>query len=597
MKKIISFSLYSDSQKHLQGAVENLKLAKKIYSEWKVRFYVDDAVPQNVINKLKKDGAEIINISWKIPGAYWRFLPIEDKSVDIFIVRDVDSRLSEREKLAVDEWLKSKKAMHIMRDHPNHKDLVIAGMWGFKNKFKKDFNFLEMMKDFCKEHDYKFSQGDDNLLLKRLYQMYSDNLLVHDEFFYYESDKKKFPRERKGNEYVGDNFVKENYNILEKALSNNYLLQKKENNRSIQIKLLKNEVQSKFPTLNNKNIKNFLAKQSKDSKGNWNKLKFSNHNPDYFIIINNPSDFSNFWRNVYSHDPKKSIIFQFEPHDTINTWKRNIYQKDPRYLKRCLYTNCPHIGIFFLNKTYSELKKMKIKKYKVLSSITKCRLKRKGDKKRIAFLKFLEKKDLSFLKTPYDFYSYDNPLNFKNYRGKLLPLKDDGLFPYKYTIALENSIEKNYITEKLYDGILAECLCFYWGAPNVEEWIDSRAIIKLDLDDFEKAYETIRQAIKNNEWEKRIGYIRKEKQKILDKYNFFPKVESLIKEIESSPKSKVSTYAILKYYIRYRILGLTSYYLNHRKCLILFYLFSKFLKKKSKSYEKLVDFVKAKNIR
>ena len=34
--------------------------------------------------------------------------------------RDCDSRLNKREKLAVDELLKSDKNFHIMRDHPWH---------------------------------------------------------------------------------------------------------------------------------------------------------------------------------------------------------------------------------------------------------------------------------------------------------------------------------------------------------------------------------------------------------------------------------------------------------------------------------------------
>ena len=52
----------------------------------------------------------------------WRFLVTDDLSVDYFIVRDVDSRLSLRESLAVMDWtrLHSDKAFHCIRDHPSH---------------------------------------------------------------------------------------------------------------------------------------------------------------------------------------------------------------------------------------------------------------------------------------------------------------------------------------------------------------------------------------------------------------------------------------------------------------------------------------------
>ena len=47
-----------------------------------------------------------------IPGMYWRFLPIVDPEVDIFIVRDVDSRISKRGENIVNEWVNSDKILH-----------------------------------------------------------------------------------------------------------------------------------------------------------------------------------------------------------------------------------------------------------------------------------------------------------------------------------------------------------------------------------------------------------------------------------------------------------------------------------------------------
>ena len=41
---------------------------------------------------------------------------------------------------------------------------------------------------------------------------------------------------------------------------------------------------------------------------------------------------------------------------------------------------------------------------------------------------------------------------------------------------------------------------------------------------------TIKEAIKNNLWEERLPYNRRERQKILDKYNFFPTLENIIRQ-------------------------------------------------------------------
>ena len=45
--------------------------------------------------------------------------------------RDLDSRLSFREKMAVDEWVESGLRFHVMRDHPSHSMWPMSGgMWG-----------------------------------------------------------------------------------------------------------------------------------------------------------------------------------------------------------------------------------------------------------------------------------------------------------------------------------------------------------------------------------------------------------------------------------------------------------------------------------
>ena len=63
-------------------------------------------------------------------GMFWRFMPAADTSVDRFVVRDVDSRLNARDRIAVEEWIESKLPVHILRDHVNHCIVMNGGMWG-----------------------------------------------------------------------------------------------------------------------------------------------------------------------------------------------------------------------------------------------------------------------------------------------------------------------------------------------------------------------------------------------------------------------------------------------------------------------------------
>ena len=57
------------------------------------------------------------------------------QDVDVFIVRDADSRLSERDAALVSEWLHTGKPFHCIRDHPSHvSDPVYGGLWGGKGQ-------------------------------------------------------------------------------------------------------------------------------------------------------------------------------------------------------------------------------------------------------------------------------------------------------------------------------------------------------------------------------------------------------------------------------------------------------------------------------
>ena len=153
MKKIISFSLWGDNAKYLNGAHENIKLQKKLFQTWICRFYVHDSVPRTFVSHLK-DLAEVVEKTGDLggnmdaPGMFWRFEVIKDPDVERFIVRDVDSRISQRDKNAVTDWIYSGKNFHIIRDHRFHSTRIMGGMWGATREIAEKIDYDRLLDEF-----------------------------------------------------------------------------------------------------------------------------------------------------------------------------------------------------------------------------------------------------------------------------------------------------------------------------------------------------------------------------------------------------------------------------------------------------------------
>lgn len=107
-----------------------------------------------------------------------------------------------------------------------------------------------------------------------------------------------------------------------------------------------------------------------------------------------------------------------------------------------------------------------------------------------------------------------------NYKG-FLDDKYEGLWRFAYHLACENCFENGYFTEKIVDPIIAETLCFYDGCPDIENYIDPKAFIKIDVKNIETSIHTIAKSINDNEWKNRLPYICKEKKRFLTELHPF----------------------------------------------------------------------------
>lgn len=243
---------------------------------------------------------------------------------------------------------------------------------------------------------------------------------------------------------------------------------------------------------------------------------------DFVIVINDAHGFKPTLQNL-----AKTIFIKMEPNWYNNFW-RDI---DPRLLKAKwvhgtgpdAYNNIE----WHLSHSFNQLMSLDCTHLKsrdnTVSSILSNKCSEPGHKQRLDFALFAQHH------IDWDAFGFSHDLPWIRYKGALPShVKDDALIPYKYSFAGENNIINGYFTEKLIDCILTETLCFYNGPPNVGDFIDERAFIRLDLNDHFKSLQIMKDAINANEWERRLPFIRQAKHHILTHLSMFPRLRRLL---------------------------------------------------------------------
>jgi hypothetical protein len=164
LKVLVSYSLYGKELKFLRGAIKNAQIVERLGQNWTSVFYVGRDVPEWVLNDLRSHGALIRHqrVGWHSNGMFWRFNAINEFEFDYVLIRDVDSRIGNRELDLIEIWINSEKIVHVIRDHPFHAALIMGGLWGASSKIGKiDINW-EGMKDYGNERgcDQDFLQAE-----------------------------------------------------------------------------------------------------------------------------------------------------------------------------------------------------------------------------------------------------------------------------------------------------------------------------------------------------------------------------------------------------------------------------------------------------
>lgn len=206
-QRVIAVSAYRSNEDNIDLREKILSYTKKyileaehFYPDWRVRVYYHNLnMTFDEMIQLEKrfpnvdfcDACNIPflgNVTSYMSGRFHRFIPLADRFVDAYMSRDVDSPILQREVQSVDEWTFSDKSFHIMRDHPDHYDVILAGLWALKigqeqrirNELRNHLLSKSLMR--C----YNPMTGDQDFLKDYLWPIAEKQSIQHDSFHCHE---------------------------------------------------------------------------------------------------------------------------------------------------------------------------------------------------------------------------------------------------------------------------------------------------------------------------------------------------------------------------------------------------------------------------
>jgi hypothetical protein len=294
--------------------------------------------------------------------------------------------------------------------------------------------------------------------------------------------------------------------------------------------------------------------------GIWGDLQMSAlaSKPDFLLIYNFSSDFfepptpKKSWSNLFrqqqqqqSHQewlqahlrgvPKERIIALIrEPplKERVENRKQD-YQAAQRF---CGYVSGPDDfaptpdympAIWYHSNSFRELHEMEPPdKVRMCSWITSGIDRTDNHRKRLAFLKLLTEEQLTF-----DLYGRNLP-SWSNNQGRLSN-KWHAMAPYYYNLAIENYTDNEwYVSEKLWDALLAWCLPIYYGGPAADKLLPPGSFLRLPSLD-EKGLQYIQEIIASPDyWNEARTAIAEARQIILHKLNLLPWLANFIAQFD-----------------------------------------------------------------
>ena len=174
------------------------------------------------------------------------------------------------------------------------------------------------------------------------------------------------------------------------------------------------------------------------------------------------------------------------------------------------------LNTWLIDRDYDHLYRTNnLKKSKELSVVSSDHTWLPGHKLRFAFVNKL----IGHFKDKIDVYGRGfNPIQDKY----------DALAPYKYSVAIENSVIPGYFTEKLTDCYLTLTMPIYYGCPDIKNYFDENSFLHIDPNDFKGSVSKIESLMQKNTYDSVTELLTNEKKKYLEQYHIFNKLPELL---------------------------------------------------------------------
>ena len=184
-ENIIAYCLWGNEPRYQAPLLENIRILPHLFPGWTIRVYHDAAMDAAFLQALRSGGADLrpMTLAPDVPPhrrLLWRFAVLGDPAVRRYLIRDADSLLSVKERVAVDAWLNSGYAFHAMRDWFTHTDLLLAGLWGGVGGILPPVEtLLANYTGWRVENDHV----DQDLLAETVWPTIRRDVLIHDSIF------------------------------------------------------------------------------------------------------------------------------------------------------------------------------------------------------------------------------------------------------------------------------------------------------------------------------------------------------------------------------------------------------------------------------
>ena len=272
--------------------------------------------------------------------------------------------------------------------------------------------------------------------------------------------------------------------------------------------------------------------------GSWNGVHYAPAaqmpDPDYVLVLNMPQD------TISVTCPPERLWFACGEPPTpahlplhlgqgegtvVLTCSLALAANPPAAIRRTFIATPPMLRSWHVHRSFDQLSDDERPdtaappKTAILSWVTSAQSLLPGHRRRLEFLEALRRR------VPFDLFG----------RG-FHPIADkwDGIAPYRYSIAFENSMAPWYFSEKVMDCFVAQTMPIYFGTPRLGDFFPAGSFIQLDAND-PAVFDRILDIIASDRWVAAQAPLREARRLVLRRYNVFARLARMMRQRLAPP--------------------------------------------------------------